>query len=142
MQGSLNAGSGEETLANIDAALEKWAAAAGRPEIKGVAVLTASISAGVLWARNVAYAAPDRVMGVVHIAGGNMHHAMVDERKAPAGVPFMAVNGEYESCGPDGGIRPHLGYDTQWYMQAQQRRFIFPVRTGRAGYAFGSPPGA
>lgn len=120
MKGSLNAASGKETLANIDAALDKWAASAGRPEIKGAAVLTASISAGVLWARNVAYAAPERVMGIVHIAGGNMHHQMVDERKTLAGVPFMAVNGEYESCGPDGGIRPHLGFDTQWYMQVQQ----------------------
>ena len=120
MQGRVHARSGKETLKNIDQALEKWAEASGHPELRGAAILTASISAGVIWARNVAYAAPERVLGVVHIAGGNMHHGMVDERKTLAGVPFIAMNGELESCGPEGGIRPHLGLDTQWYMQVQQ----------------------
>jgi len=120
VQGSVHAPSGKDTLENIDAVLEKWAEASGHPELRGAAILTASISAGVIWARNVAYAAPERVMGVVHIAGGNMHQHMVDERKTLAGVPFIAMNGELESCGPEGGIRPHLGYDTQWYLQAEQ----------------------
>ena len=30
------------------------------------------------------------------------------------------MNGEYESCGPDGGIRSHLGFDTQWYLMGEQ----------------------
>ena len=120
MQGRVHARSGKEALKNIDAALDKWAEASGHPELRGAAILTASISAGVIWARNVAYAAPERVLGVVHIAGGNMHHGMVDERKTLAGVPLIAMNGELESCGPEGGIRPHLGLDTQWYMQTQQ----------------------
>jgi hypothetical protein len=119
MNGPIHAPSGKETLAHIDGVLEQWAKASGHPEIRGSALLTASISAGVIWARNVAYAAPDRVMGVVHIAGGNMHHGMVDENKTLAGVPFIAMNGEFESCGPDGGIRPHLGFDTQWYLLAE-----------------------
>jgi hypothetical protein len=118
-QGHVRTGTGKDTLALLDRVFEAWAKASGHPEIRGAAVLTASISAGVIWARNVGYAAPERVMGVVHIAGGNMHHGMVDERKTLAGVPFIAFNGEFEGCGPDGGIRPHLGYDTQWYMLAE-----------------------
>jgi len=26
------------------------------------------------------------------------------------------MNGQFESCGPEGGIRPHLGLETQWYL--------------------------
>jgi hypothetical protein len=110
------ASSGKETMERLDQIFEEWAKLSGHPEIRGAAVFTAGLSASVLWARNVGYAAPDRCFGILHVAGGNLHHAMVDERKTLAGVPFIAMNGEFETCGPEGGIRPHLGLETQWYL--------------------------
>ena len=108
--------SGKETIERMDKLFAEWAQKSGQPQIKGASVFTGGLSASVLWARNVIYGAPERCFGTLHVAGGNLHHAMNDQRKSLAGVPFMAVNGEYESCGPDGGIRPHLGFDTQWYL--------------------------
>lgn len=107
---------GSETIERLDKVFEQWAKESGHPEIRGAAVLTAGLSASVLAARNVGYAAPDRVFGIVHIAGGNLHHCLVDERKTLTGIPFFAVNGQFEWCGPDGGIRPHIGRETQWYF--------------------------
>jgi HEAT repeat protein len=82
------------------------------------------MSASVIGARNVAYWRPDRSLGVVHAAGGNMHHARYDPKTSLAGVPFLAINGEMEACGPEGGghmsgaagIRPEYGFQTQWVM--------------------------
>jgi hypothetical protein len=73
------------------------------------------LSASVLWARLVAYAKPDRVFGIVHAAGGNLHHHYPKGRTL-SGVPFIAMNVQFESCGPEGGIRPHPGLETQWYL--------------------------
>ncbi len=111
---------GAETMRHLDGLLDQLAAKSGHPELKGAAVLTAGLSASVLAARNVGYAAPDRVFGIVHIAGGNMHHNIVDPTRTLSGVPFIAMNGEFEWCGPEGGIRPAYGRQTQWVMIREQ----------------------
>jgi hypothetical protein len=113
--------SGKETIERLDKVFDHWAEASKHPEIRGAAVLTGGLSVSVLWVRNVGYGAPDRCFGIVYVAGGNIHQQMNDERKTLAGVPFMAVNGEFESCGPEGGIRPHPGFDTQWHRMATRR---------------------
>ena len=104
-----------ETWGRLDRIFEDWAAASKHPEIRGAAILTAGLSASTILMRNLAYVAPDRVFAVLHAAGGNLHEG-IPTGKTLSGVPFMAANGEYESCGPEGGIRPHLGFDTQWYL--------------------------
>jgi hypothetical protein len=103
----------------LDSVLEKWAEASKHPELKGAPVLVSGLSASVLMARLLVYERPERCFGIIHVAGGNMQEAY-PEGKTLSGVPFMAVNGEYESCGPAGGIRPHLGFDTQWYLMGEQ----------------------
>jgi len=103
----------------LDEILEEWAKESGHPELRGAPVLVSGLSASVLMARLLVYEKPERCFGIIHVAGGNMHQRY-PEGKTLSGVPFMAVNGEYESCGPEGGIRGHLGLDTQWYLQGEQ----------------------
>ena len=103
----------------LDEILEKWAKETGHPELKGAPVFVSGLSASVLMARLLVYEKPERCFGIIHAAGGNMHQHY-PKGKTLSGVPFMAANGEYESCGPEAGIRPHLGFDTQWYLQGEQ----------------------
>ncbi|MEI7832143.1 MAG: hypothetical protein WCJ56_02960 [bacterium] len=114
--GEVFATTGKETMERLDKVFDDWAVQSKHPEIRGAAVLTAGLSTSVLWARNVGYAAPDRCFGIIHVAGGNLHQFMNDERKTLSGVPFIAMNGQFEAFGPEGGIRPHLGFETQWYL--------------------------
>jgi hypothetical protein len=111
---------GHETVKRFDDMLARFAAKSGHPELKGAALLPAGLSASVLAARNVGYAAPERTLGIVHVAGGNMHHNIVDPNESLTGVPFIAMNGEFEWCGPEGGIRPEFGRQTQWVMIREQ----------------------
>lgn len=110
---------GNESLARLDVVLEKLAVEAGRPELRGAPLLLGGLSASVLGTRNVACAAPDRVFGIVHAAGGNMQE-MPDNGRGMVQVPFLALNGEFEWCGPIGGIRPEYGNQTQWLMIREQ----------------------
>lgn len=111
---------GHETVKRFDEMLARFAAKSGHPELKGAALLPAGLSASVLAARNVGYAKPERTLGIVHVAGGNMHHNIVDPNESLTGVPFIAMNGEFEWCGPEGGIRPEFGRQTQWVMIREQ----------------------
>jgi hypothetical protein len=123
--GSFNytTGAGE----TFDNALIKAAEVTGHPELRGAPFISAGMSASVLGARNMAYWQPDRALGVLHTSGGNMHHALYDPKRTLAGVPFLAVNGEMEWCGPEGGghmsgasgIRPEYGLQTQWVMMRE-----------------------
>jgi hypothetical protein len=110
---------GRESLARLDAVLEMFAAESGHPELRGAAVLLGGLSASVLGTRNVACAVPERVFGIVHAAGGNMQE-MPDDGRGMVQVPFLALNGEFEWCGPIGGIRPEYGNQTQWVMIREQ----------------------
>jgi hypothetical protein len=112
-------GNGKESLARLDAMFEKFAADSGHPELKGAPVLLGGLSASVLGTRNVACAVPQRVFGIVHAAGGNMQE-MPDDGRGMIQVPFLAHNGEFEWCGPIGGIRPEYGNQTQWLMIREQ----------------------
>ena len=113
------ANDGKESLARLDGVLEKLAAESGHPELKGTPLLLGGLSASVLGTRNVACAVPQRVFGIVHAAGGNMQE-MPDDGRGMVQVPFLAHNGEFEWCGPIGGIRPEYGNQTQWLMIREQ----------------------
>ncbi len=108
-----------ESLARIDETLAKLAAEAKRPELKGAPLLLGGLSASVLATRNIACRFPERVFGIVHAAGGNMQE-MPDDGRGMVQVPFLAHNGEFEWCGPIGGIQPAYGSQTQWVMIREQ----------------------
>lgn len=118
---------GGGSLATLDALFEKFATASGHPELRGAPVLVGGLSASVLGTRNIACVTPSRVFGVVQVAGGNLHQ-MPDGGRGMVGVPFLAQNGEFEWCGPEGGghasgkagIRLEYGNQTQWLMVREQ----------------------
>lgn len=111
---------GSVSWERLDELLPRLAAASEHPELIGAPILTAGLSASVLATRNFAYERPDRMIGTVQIAGGNMHHKIMDASQSLSGVPFLAINGELEWCGPEGGIRPEYGRQTQWLMLREQ----------------------
>lgn len=103
------------------AGLTDLAAKSRHAEIASVPWLTLGHSTGGIFCRNIAYWQPDRVLGVIHIKSGNMHHGIQDPDKASlAGVPFLAINGEFEEFGPEGGLRKEYGRQTQWVMIRKQ----------------------
>jgi hypothetical protein len=104
----------------LEKALADLAAKSGRPELAGAPFITVGHSTSGIFARNVATWRPDRAAGVVHIKSGNMHQHIPDAKATLAGVPFLAVNGEFEEFGPEGGIRPEYGGQTQWIMIREQ----------------------
>jgi len=101
--------------------LDELARTSKRPEIRRVPWLTIGHSTGGIFCRNLAYWQPDRVLGVIHIKSGNMHHGIhYPGRDSLKGVPFIAINGEFEEYGPEGGIRKEYGRQTQWVMIRKQ----------------------
>lgn len=120
-------GDPKESLQRIDAMLERFAAESKHPELNGAPLILGGLSASVLATRNVACVAPERVLGVVHAAGGNLQE-MPDDGRGMVQVPFLAMNGEFEWCGPAGGghasgkagIRAEYGNQTQWVMIREQ----------------------
>ena len=95
--------------------LEDLARRSNRPELKRVPWITVGHSTAGIFARNVAYWKPRRVAGILHVKSGNFHQK---EHLPPdgslSGVPILAINGQFETFGPEGGIRPELGRETQW----------------------------
>jgi hypothetical protein len=83
--------------------LAKLAKESGRPEIATVPWLTIGHSTGGIFCRNVAYWKPERVLGIVHVKSGNFQDHIQDAGRTLAGVPLLAVNGEFEEYGPAGG---------------------------------------
>jgi outer membrane protein assembly factor BamB len=111
--------SGMGDIESLDRILDQWAAASKHPELRGVAILTGGLSASCLAARNAAYAVPERTIAIFNAAGANLHAP----RKEPIlNIPMQLHVGQFEEFGPDGGIRPHLQLETQWYMLAEDIR--------------------
>lgn len=104
----------------LEAMLAALAQQSKHPELEFAPLITIGHSTGGIFARNVAYWKPERVIAVIHIKSGNLHQHIYGENKSLAGVPFLAINGEFEEFGPEGGIRPEYGRETQWIMLRQQ----------------------
>ena len=83
--------------------LSQLAKKTGRPELAVVPWITMGHSTGGIFCRNVAFWKPQRVIGVIHIMSGNFQDGIQDKTRTLAGVPFLAINGEFEDCGPAGG---------------------------------------
>jgi len=80
----------------------------------------------------VAYCWPQRVAGILHIKSGNFHqkdHLPPAGSPSPAmgalaGIPLVAINGQFETFGPEGGLRPEFGRETQWvFVEKDIERF-------------------
>lgn len=92
----------------------------GHPEIKRVPWITMGHSTGGMFCRNVAYWQPARVGGIIHVRSGNLFQTVhYPPSGSLAGVPFLAVNGQFETHGPRGGNRPELGRETLIYFNRE-----------------------
>ena len=123
-------GSGEA----LEKALADLAVKSGHPELRFAPMLTVGHSTGGIFCRNVAYWQPQRVIGVLHVMSGNLQDDVWDTSRTLAGVPFLAINGEFEEYGPAGGdlkagLRSEYSLDpadktrqnqTQWVIVRQQ----------------------
>lgn len=87
----------------LQTALAETAKKSGHPEIEQAPLLTVGHSTGGIFCRNVAYWKPERVIGILHIKSGNLQDMLPDKSRSLAGVPFLAMNGEFEEYGPMGG---------------------------------------
>jgi hypothetical protein len=103
----------------LEKALGDLAKASNHPEVETAPMQTIGHSTAGIFARNIAYWKPERVLGIIHIKSGNLHQHIYDPKATLAGVPFLAINGEFEEFGPEGGIRPEYGRETQWIMIRQ-----------------------
>lgn len=108
----------------FQAALAQLAEASGIAGLPALPFVGVGHSTSGIWARNLAYWAPDRALAVIHLKSGNLHQHRADPAQALTGVPFLAVNGEYEEFGPEGGlkggIQPAYGAQTQWVLIREQ----------------------
>jgi hypothetical protein len=96
-------------------ALDDLALRVGHPEIRRVPWITAGHSTAGIFARNVAFWQPERVAGVIHVKSGNFwQREHLPPGASLGGVPLVALNGQFETFGPEGGIRPEWGRQTQW----------------------------
>ncbi|MDP6545697.1 MAG: hypothetical protein QGH60_17065 [Phycisphaerae bacterium] len=88
---------------DLQKALNQLAKKTARAELATVPWITIGHSTGGIFCRNVAFWKPERVIGVIHIMSGNFQDHIQDKTRSLAGVPFLAINGEFEDCGPAGG---------------------------------------
>ncbi len=113
----------------LDATLAHFAQNSGHPELAHTPLLTIGHSTGGIFARNIAYWRPSQTLGVLHIKSGNFQDGIPDISRSLAGVPLLAINGEFEQFGPaggdiKGGLRSQYSLDenkskynqTQWIL--------------------------
>jgi hypothetical protein len=102
---------GQQLLYTLDALAKR----SGYNELIRVPWITAGHSTAGIFARNVAYWKPQRTAGVIHLKSGNFHQQEhLPPNASLAGIPLVAINGQFETFGPEGGIRPEFGRETQW----------------------------
>ena len=87
----------------LNATLAHFAQEAGHPELAHAPLFTIGHSTGGIFARNIAYWRPAQTLGVLHIKSGNLQDGIPDTSRSLAGIPFLAINGEFEQFGPAGG---------------------------------------
>ena len=126
---------GDRDAEKLLGALDLLAERTGQEELRRVPWITFGHSTGGIFCRNVAYWKPDRVAGVIHYKSGNFHQKshLPPETHSLAGVPVLAINGQYETFGPAGVEQPderdkrldkRYGRETQWvYVRSDIRKF-------------------
>jgi predicted esterase len=104
-----------ETASNtMRKALATLAEASGFAELKGVPLITSGHSAGGIYARDVAYWNPGRVVCVVFHKSGNIRPPDWAPGADFRGVPFLAVSGQFEEFGPNGDVPRGESNESQW----------------------------
>jgi len=103
----------------LESLLAELAKQSRHPEIVHAPMLTVGHSTAGIFARNIAYWKPERIIGVIHIKSGNLHQHIYGDNKSLAGVPWLSISGEFEEHGPEGGLRPEYGRETQWIMHGR-----------------------
>lgn len=108
--------------------LKEISKVSSHPEIVNLPFLTIGHSTGGIYARNIGYFYPERTLGIIHIKSGNLQAHIPDPTLSLIGIPFLAINGEFEEFGPDGGgkggIREKYGKQTQWIMIRKQLLYL------------------
>jgi pimeloyl-ACP methyl ester carboxylesterase len=89
--------------------LDELADESGYAEIASAPLLTLGHSGGAIFAWNVAYCWPQRILGVI-----GLHSAVIlpppwDPKASPAGFPALCISGEFESWG-----NPREPLDKHW----------------------------
>lgn len=100
--------------------LQRLAEISNHAEIESVPFLTVGHSTAGVFARNIAYWNPNRVFGIIHIKSGNLEQHIYGHNRSLVGIPFLAINGQFEEHGPIIGIQPDYGLETQWIMMKKQ----------------------
>ena len=96
-------------------ALDDLSERTGHQEIRRVPWITMGHSTAGIFCRNVAYWKPDRVAAIVHIKSGNFHQkSSTPPQGSLKGIPLISINGQFETFGPESGINPEWGRETQW----------------------------
>jgi hypothetical protein len=96
-------------------ALDDLARRSNHPELSRVPWITIGHSTAGIFCRNLAHWKPRRVAGILHVKSGNFFQKEhLPPEGSLSGVPLVAINGQFETFGPEGGIRPELGRETQW----------------------------
>ncbi len=100
----------------------RFAEVSGYEELRKAPFITVGHSAGGIGARNAAYLQPDRTIAVLHFHSGNYHHHVPEGDVSLTGIPFLAVNGEFEEYAPDCGFKAETGWglETQWRYGREQ----------------------
>ncbi len=114
----------KEQVEKLREILVQLAAQSGHSELPQLPFIAIGHSTGGIYARNIGYWFPDRTIAIIHLKSGNLHHSIPDPQMSLKGIPFLAINGEFEEFGPEGGgrrgIREKYGLQTQWIMIRKQ----------------------
>lgn len=102
----------DRTLSSI---LSDLANVSGYPELAEAPLMPAGHSTGGIFAHNVAYWSPRRTIAVLHIKSGNIKPPDFDPGASFSGVPFLAINGQFEEFGPDGDVPAGQSRELQWH---------------------------
>jgi hypothetical protein len=99
----------------LERLLQAAATASCRHELATAPWLTLGHSTAGIFARNIAAWRPERSLGVLHLKSGNFRQkSAAPPEPGWRGVPLLAINGQFESFGPQGGLRKEWGRETQW----------------------------
>ena len=114
----------------LQGAMAEFARKSGHPEIVNAPYLTIGHSTAGIYCRNVAYWWPERVIGVIDVKTGNMQQHVYNRDASLVGVPFLAVSGEFEQYGPDGGdlklgLRSEFSFETDKNKKNQTQWLYF-----------------
>ncbi|MCM8802052.1 MAG: hypothetical protein NC827_01915 [Candidatus Omnitrophica bacterium] len=114
----------KEEKEKFEEILKQVSEISSHPEIINLPFLTIGHSTGGIYARNIGYFYPERTLGIIHIKSGNLQAYIPDPHFSLKGIPFLAINGEFEEFGPEGGIRAKYGRQTQWIMIRKQLLYL------------------